>query len=60
MLNIAQLCGADENRVTEGEMVYRVAEKPSITVTPAKAGVQKSLEGMDSCFRRNDDMEIGF
>jgi hypothetical protein len=24
------------------------------TVTPAKAGVQKSLKNLDSCFRRND------
>ena len=34
--------------------------KDLITVTPAKAGVQKNLERLDSCFRRNDNMEIGF
>jgi hypothetical protein len=32
------------------------AEKLIITVTPAKAGVQKSLIKLDSCFRRNDDV----
>ena len=43
-MNNAQLCWADENRFAEGEIVWQVAEKPQITVTPAKAGVQtKSL-----------------
>jgi hypothetical protein len=35
-------------------------KKPPNYVTPVKTGVQKSLEGLDSCFRRNDNMEIGF
>ena len=29
-------------------------------VTPAKAGGLKSLERLDSCFRRNDNIGIGF
>jgi len=29
------------------------------TVTPEKAGVQKSLKNLDSGFRRNDDEEYG-
>jgi len=30
------------------------SEKVKIGVTPAKAGVQKSLKNLDSGFRRND------
>jgi len=28
-------------------------------VIPAKAGIHKTLKGLDSCFRRNDDL-LGF
>jgi hypothetical protein len=31
-----------------------VAGKYPLIVTPAKAGVQKVLKRLDSCFRRND------
>ncbi|MBP1714675.1 MAG: hypothetical protein H6Q42_2878, partial [Deltaproteobacteria bacterium] len=31
------------------------AEKPDFSVTPAKAGVQKTLKMLDSAFRRNED-----
>jgi hypothetical protein len=36
---------------------YQDAEKPATDVTPAKAGVQKSLKSLDSRFRGNDDPE---
>jgi len=31
-------------------------EKYPLFVIPAKAGIQKVLKGLDSCFRRNDDL----
>jgi len=31
-------------------------EKYPRIVIPAKAGIQKILKGLDSCFRRNDDL----
>jgi hypothetical protein len=34
---------------------YKDAEKPATDVTPAKAGVQKSLNSLESRFRGNDD-----
>jgi hypothetical protein len=37
--------------------VWLDAEELQVTVTPAKAGVQNSLKRLDSCFRRNDDLE---
>jgi hypothetical protein len=36
-------------------MAWQDAEKPATDVTPAKAGVQKSLKSLDSRFRGNDD-----
>ena len=35
---------------------YQNAEKLHSIVTPAKAGVQKILKRLDSCFRRNDNI----
>jgi len=38
------------------ENLYPDAEKLPFAVTPAKAGVQKTLKRLDSCFRRNDNI----
>jgi hypothetical protein len=38
------------------ENLYQDAEKLPFAVTPAKAGVQKTLKRLDSCLRRNDDI----
>jgi hypothetical protein len=34
---------------------YEALAKLSQTVTPVKAGVQKSMKNLDSVFQRNDD-----
>jgi len=38
---------------------YETFENLPSFVIPAKAGIHKTLKGLDSCFRRNDDL-LGF
>jgi len=42
--------------ITLLEIRRETFEKYPYFVIPAKAGIQKVLKGMDSCFRRNDDL----
>jgi hypothetical protein len=42
----------DNNRIIK--ISLEAPAKPNNTVTPAKAGVQRTSDALDSCFRRND------
>jgi hypothetical protein len=41
-----------------GGCIHESFENLLFAGTPTKAGVQNTLKILDSCFRRNDDMEI--
>ena len=44
-------CGLTNMEIFE---IWQDAEELQFSITPAEAGVQKTLRRLDSCFRRND------